>query len=438
MFCSHRFKKSYFIQESPKDGRGPSRDSKAPQEETIPEEKEPKARSKDEKQEFKQKSKDQWKDDRRKRDDNRKKNERRDDRKSDRRDDNRDDKRDKDRPPTKRMKDDDRTSSRRGRSSGGIGEFHDDRGPRGGRGRGTSREFVGRGRSSRGRSGYSTVRGRGTRGRGEFRGFDSKRFSSEGRGAKAAWGSLRKDDSDHSEADEWNEEQVESRRRTKGEDSDVSIDEASVSVSESSSDKIHDSREGSKARDPPKEGGDVSGSKEKNAPAQSRDAKNPWGVLPSSNKSAVEKGAFPTPEAKSELREHMKREEKRGDDKREDRHDDRRERKDDRRDDRRDRRGDRRERRDNKEYKGDGRGRGQHQRHDRDGDQGGFVPRGEPSRRGRGSYSRGRGGGRGGGGSAPPKSSSSSNVWENKMAYRGERERLDFNESKDNRPKKSE
>ena len=138
------------------------------------------------------------------------------------------------------------------------------------------REFV-RGRGGRGRSGYSTVRGgRGRGGEGggrgggrgsgsgsgnqEYRSYERSGRYPEGpqpsgpenqKMAKSRQpGTKNWADSEHSEGEEY----PDTRRRTRGEESDVSLDEASASISESSSERASESREASKVREPHQEG----------------------------------------------------------------------------------------------------------------------------------------------------------------------------------------
>ena len=160
------------------------------------------------------------------------------------------DKRPNDRPPPKKMCDDERPVSRK-RGEQGVYERERSRSARGGRGRGgasgggNGREFVRGGLQARGRtSGGFGLPAAATRGRGRGRKdqpIAEPRPHYE-RGPHRGWETRNHNDveSDHSDADEFED----TRRRTHGEDSDVSVDENSAYVSEGSTEKgvptLHD------------------------------------------------------------------------------------------------------------------------------------------------------------------------------------------------------
>ena len=154
-----------------------------------------------------------------------------------------------DRPPPKKLCDDDRPASRKRGEQGGY-ERERSRSARGGRGRagsGNGREFVRGGQQGRGRgSGVGNVvaaggfglppnRGRSGRGRRDHPGHEQRPHYERGPVAQRGWETQNHNDvdSDHSDTDEIED----MRRRTHGDDSDVSLDENSAYVSESSTEK---------------------------------------------------------------------------------------------------------------------------------------------------------------------------------------------------------
>ena len=173
-----------------------------------------------------------------------------------------------DRPPPKKLCDDDRPASRKRGEQGGY-ERERSRSARGGRGRaggGNGREFVRGGQQGRGRGGgggggvgsggagvggagvggggfgLPPTRGRSGRGRRDHPSHEQRPRYERGATAQRGWETHNHNDveSDHSDADEFED----MRRRTHGDDSDVSLDENSAYVSESSTDKgvpvVHD------------------------------------------------------------------------------------------------------------------------------------------------------------------------------------------------------
>lgn len=172
----------------------------------------------------------------------------------------------------------------------GRGEYDRDR-SQSSRGRGgqrgnqdSGREFV-RGRGGRGRSGYSNVRGRG-RGRGGGGGgnydrqggarYDGDRNDpprSKPKTSGKSWA-----DSDQSEGEEY----PDSRRRMRGEESDISLDDASASVSESSSERASESRDGLKGSGGMREAGggrnkDLGRQRNQDRNGSSQESKNEYG-----------------------------------------------------------------------------------------------------------------------------------------------------------------
>ena len=157
------------------------------------------------------------------------------------------DKRPNDRPPPKKLCDDERPVSRK-RGEQGAYERERSRSARGGRGRGAAgsggvgsgREFVRGGLQARGRTsgGFGLPATAATRGRGRGRREQpvSEPRPQYERGPHRGWETPRNDnnvESDHSDGEEFED----TRRRTHGEDSDVSLDENSAYVSESSTEK---------------------------------------------------------------------------------------------------------------------------------------------------------------------------------------------------------
>ena len=156
------------------------------------------------------------------------------------------DKRPNDRPPPKKICDDERPVSRK-RGEQGVYERERSRSARGGRGRGASgsgggsgREFVRGGLQARGRTsgGFGLPATATTRGRGRGRREQpvSEPRPQYERDPHRGWETPRNDnnvESDRSDGEEFED----TRRRTHGEDSDVSLDENSAYVSESSTEK---------------------------------------------------------------------------------------------------------------------------------------------------------------------------------------------------------
>ena len=163
-----------------------------------------------------------------------------------RKDENMDKRMESGRPPVKRMRDEENKQRRKNADYNSRERDRSQNAPRGAGGRG-SREFVrGRGRS-RGRSGYNNMHG-GRVGNNDGHGGDHMAhekpigyFSEHVKSVDFTQNSHsldRHDESEHSEGEDY----VDSRRRARDEESDISADEVSASISESSNERASESR----------------------------------------------------------------------------------------------------------------------------------------------------------------------------------------------------